>query len=117
MSANVSVSHSKCLYIYFKRLSLKSKEDLVIVYKNILHVSHLYHIDNWVSKERQWPNDLSSVADSEGLEGTFAPPPLKSAKKRKRVLISLFFHSWWLKMQKFLGSLRSPVLFNNINKA
>ena len=54
---------------------------------------------------------LNAVADSEGAEGTFAPS-LKSAKKS--VLISPFPHIWWLKMQNFLGSLRSPALFNII---
>ena len=45
-----------------------------------------------------------------GAEGTFAPSP-KIRKKRKGVLISPFPHIWWLKMQNFLGSLRSPALF------
>ena len=59
---------------------------------------------------------LLSVADSEGggRKGR-SPPPLKSAKKkRKSVLISPFPHIWWLKMQHFLGSRRSPALFNII---
>ena len=54
VSANVSVSHSKCLYI--SRLSLKSKEDPVIVYKNILHVSHHFTInafDMYIDKFRK----------------------------------------------------------------
>ena len=71
-----------------------------------IHIAH----DRIVSKEL-----YKTVADSEGAEGTFAPPPLKSAKKkRKSVLISPFPHIWWLKMQNFLGSLRSPALFNII---
>ena len=51
-----------------------------------------------------------------GAEGTFRPPPppLKSTKKRKSVLISPFPHISWLKMQNFLGSLRSPALINII---
>ena len=55
-----------------------------------------------------------TVADSEGRKGRSPPPPLKSAKKRKSVLISTFPNIWWLKMQNFLGSLRSPALFNII---
>ena len=54
-----------------------------------------------------------SVADSEGGGRDVRPPP-KIGKKRQSVLISPFPHIWWLKMQNFLGSLRSPALFNII---
>ena len=55
-----------------------------------------------------WP-----AADSE--EGGETLPPLKSTKKKRNsFLISLFFHIWWLEMQNFLCSLRSPALFNII---
>ena len=47
-----------------------------------------------------------------GRKGRSPPPPLKSAKKS--VLISPFPHIWRLKMQNFLGSLRSTALFNII---
>ena len=49
-----------------------------------------------------------------GAEGTFAPPPPPKIGKKKSVLISPFPHIWWLKIQNFLGSLRSPSLFNII---
>ena len=55
------------------------------------------------------------VADSEGGGRDVRPPPPKiGKKKRKSVLISPFPNIWWLKMQNFLGSLRSPALFNII---
>ena len=47
-----------------------------------------------------------------GAEGTFAPPPLKSAKEKKKKCFNP--HIWWLKMQNFLGPLRSLALFNII---
>ena len=65
-------------------------------------------------KHTKSSSSVVPVADSEGAEGTFAPPPPKSAKKRKSVLFSPFPNIWLLKMQKFLCSLRSPVLFNII---
>ena len=49
-----------------------------------------------------------------GAEGTFAPPPPKIGQKKKKCSNSLFFNFLWLKMQNFLGSLRSPTLYNII---
>ena len=48
-----------------------------------------------------------------GAEGTFAPPPLKSAKKKRCSAFTIFPYLV-VKMQNFLGTIRSPVLFNNI---
>ena len=57
------------------------------------------------------------VADTEGAEGMFAPPPPPppkiGPKKREEVF---YFRDFSIfggnKMQNFLGSLRSPALFN-----
>ena len=49
-----------------------------------------------------------------GRKGRSPPPPPKIGQKKESVLISPFPHIWWLKMQNFLGSLRSPALFNII---
>ena len=58
-----------------------------------------------------------TVVDSEGAEGTFAPPKKSPQKKGKCVLISLIFHICWSKIQNFLGSLRTLAIFNNLFKA
>ena len=53
--------------------------------------------------------------------GWDVPPsqnPQKKREKKKCYNFAIFFHNiWWLKMQNFLGSLRSPALLNNIIKA
>ena len=71
-----------------------------------LCLNHIFHLQS----------NLTSI--SGGFRGgagrDVRPPPLKSTPKKESVLISLFFHIWWLKMQNFLGSLRSPALFNII---
>ena len=40
-----------------------------------------------------WPDLWSQVADPEGAEGTFVPPPLKTKAKKERESISAFIHS------------------------
>ena len=79
---------------------------------------------NNLSRQNMRPPRIKwlSVSDSEGGGGgrDVRPPPhqKRNRQKKKKKCHSLisrpFPHIWWLKMQNFLGSLRSPALFNII---